>query len=189
MTRISLKGLWARKRRMLGTFLAVFLGVSFLTGTLVLGDTLDRNFDTLFSSVTSGTDAVVRTSSKVTGDGQAVRGTLDAALVQRVRAVDGVAAAQPQVSGYGPLLARDGKALGGNGPPRVAGNWIPDDDLNPYRIVQGRAPAAMDEVVVNRSTAEKGQLAVGDTTTVQTPDPVPVRIVGIADFGAEAGFG
>src|SRR4051812_49645026 len=125
MTRISLKGLWARKRRMLGTFLAVFLGVSFLTGTLVLGDTLDRNFDTLFSSVTSGTDAVVRTSSKVTGDGQAVRGTLDAALVQRVRAVDGVAAAEPQGPGHGALLARDGQAPRRDGPPPRARGAMP----------------------------------------------------------------
>ena len=67
MTRISLKGLWARKRRMLGTLLAVFLGVSFLSGTLVLGDTLNANFDTLFSSVTRGTDAVVPFYADVLG--------------------------------------------------------------------------------------------------------------------------
>src|SRR3982751_6228211 len=105
---MSLKRLWARKRRMFGTFLAIFLGVSFLTGTLVLGDTVNANFDTLFSSVTRGTDAVVRTSAKVTDDGRDVRGPLDAALVQQVRAVQGVAAAEPEVSGYGALLGRGG---------------------------------------------------------------------------------
>ena len=189
MTKISLRSLWARKRRMFGTVLAIFLGVSFLTGTLVLGDTVNANFDTLFSSVTRGTDAVVRTSAKVTDGGQDVRGSLDAALVQQMRAVQGVAAAEPQVAGYGALLGRDGKALGGNGPPRLAGNWIPDADLNPYRVVQGRPPVAPDEVVVNRSAADTGKLHVGDTTTVQTPDPVPVHIVGIADFGSEPGFG
>ena len=101
MTKISLRSLWARKRRMFGTVLAIFLGVSFLTGTLVLGDTVNANFDTLFSSVTRGTDAVVRTSAKVADGGQDVRGSLDAALVQQMRAVQGVAAAEPQVAGYG----------------------------------------------------------------------------------------
>ena len=40
MLNVTLKGLWAHKRRMVGTLLAVFLGVAFLSGTLVLGDTL-----------------------------------------------------------------------------------------------------------------------------------------------------
>ncbi|HEV3354991.1 MAG TPA: FtsX-like permease family protein [Acidimicrobiales bacterium] len=189
MLKVTLQGAWARKRRMFGTFLAIFLGVSFLTGTLVLGDTVNANFDTLFSSVTRGTDAVVRTSAKVTDGREDVRGPLDASLVQQARAVQGVAAAEPEVSGYGALLGRDGKAIGGNGPPRLAGNWVSNSELNPYRIVQGRPPAAPDEVVVNRGAAEKGNLKLGDTTTVQTPDPVTVRIVGIAEFGSEAGFG
>ena len=59
MIRTSIQGVWARKRRLAGTFLAVFLGVAFLSGTLALGDTLGANFETLFSSVTKGTDAVV----------------------------------------------------------------------------------------------------------------------------------
>ena len=52
MGKVTFNGLWARKRRLIGTFLAVFIGVAFLSGTLVLGDTLSDNFDALFSSVT-----------------------------------------------------------------------------------------------------------------------------------------
>ncbi|HMC52875.1 MAG TPA: ABC transporter permease, partial [Acidimicrobiales bacterium] len=107
----------------------------------------------------------------------------------RVRGVDGVVRAEPLVQGYGALVGKDGKAVGGNGPPRMAANWVEDPDLNPYRLVQGRAPAAFDEVVVNRGAAKKGNLHLGDTTVVQTPDPVAVRIVGIAAFGSADGFG
>ena len=103
--------------------------------------------------------------------------------------VDGVAEVQPSVEGYGALIGRDGKAVGGNGPPRLAGNWITDPDLNPYKLVEGRAPQAPDEVVVNRGAAKNGNLHVGDTATVRTPDPVSARIVGIATFGSEDGFG
>src|SRR5437660_8006285 len=185
MLKITLNDLWARKRRMLGTFLAVFLGVAFLSGTLALGDTLSANFDTLFSSVTKGTDVVVRSATKVSADRpRAPRGPVDESLVDRVGSVEGVAAAEPYVEGYGALLGKDGKTIGGNGPPRLAANWVTNSDLNPYRLVDGRAPEADDEVVVNRGAAEKGNLRVGDRTLAQTPDPVPVRIVGIADFGS-----
>ena len=43
------------------------LGVAFLTGTLVLGDTLSANFDRLFTEVSASTDVVVRNA---TGDEQ-----------------------------------------------------------------------------------------------------------------------
>src|SRR5689334_10705165 len=111
MLKITLNDLWARKRRMLGTFLAIFLGVAFLSGTLALGDTLNANFDTLFSRVTRGTDAVVRGATKVSGDSrQATRGPVDQSLVADVRRVSGVGAAEPYVEGLGTILGRDGKA-------------------------------------------------------------------------------
>ena len=40
MLHATLSGLWARKRRLLGTSLAVVLGVAFLAATLVLGDAM-----------------------------------------------------------------------------------------------------------------------------------------------------
>src|SRR5207248_1287951 len=144
MIKTSFKSAWARKRRLTGTFIAVFLGVAFLTGTLALGDTLSANFQTLFSSVTRGTDAVVRS---------ATRAPIDASVARTVSAVDGVAQVQPYVEGYGALIGRDGKTLGGNGPPRLAANWIADPDLNPYQLAEGRAPQAPDEVVINKGAA------------------------------------
>jgi putative ABC transport system permease protein len=189
MTRIGLKSAWARKRRLVGTFLAVFLGVSFLSGTLVLGQTLQRNFDGLFADANAGTDAVVRSATKINSDAGFERGPMSAATVERVRAVDGVASVAPYVEGYGQLLDKAGKAIGGNGPPRIAASWIADPDLNAYRLVEGRAPRGEDEVVINRGAAKSGKLSVGDTTTLQTPRPVRVRIVGIATFASADGFG
>ena len=39
MFTLTAKNLWAHKRRMTGTVLAVVLGVAFLSGTLLLSDT------------------------------------------------------------------------------------------------------------------------------------------------------
>src|SRR5581483_3822567 len=190
MLKISLTNLWSRKRRMIGTFLAVFLGIAFLSGTLALGDTLSANFDTLFSRVTRGTDVVVRSATSVSGDGtRAIRGPVDQSLVGTVRGVGGVADAAPYVEGLGTILGKDGKAIGGNGPPRLAASWVSDPNLNPYHVVSGRAPQAADEVVINKGAADSGDLHLGDSAVVQTPDPVTVHIVGIAKFGSEDGLG
>ncbi len=189
LTGLAVRGLLARRRRLAGTFLAVFIGVSFLAGALVLGSTLARNFDSLFADANAGTDAAVRSaigSSSVTGS---ARGPIDAALLARVRAVPGVAAAEPVVQGYGRLLGADGKPVGSNGPPRLAGNWIATPDLNAYKLVAGRAPRADGEAVINQGAADAGGLKVGSVTELQTPAPTRVRIVGIATFGSAAGLG
>jgi putative ABC transport system permease protein len=159
MVKLSVLSVWHRRRRVASIAIAVMLGVSFLTGTLVLGDTLKANFDRLFAQVSAGTSVVVRNTVAVDGPrsgADLARGLVDESLVARVRSVTGVAGAEGQIVGYGSLLGRDGTAIGGNGPPRQAGSWITDAALNPYRLVQGRAPSAPGEVVVNRGA---GRLA------------------------------
>ncbi|MFF9815466.1 ABC transporter permease [Streptomyces sp. NPDC014006] len=188
--RLSVSSLRAHKRRFAGTFLAVFLGVAFLAGTLVMGDTLRASFDSMFGSATAGTDAVVRSADAITtpGESQGVRQPVRTDLVKRIEGVPGVAAAAPNIQGAGQLVGSDGKPVGGQGPPTLAGNWISDPQLNPYRLAEGRVPHHSGEVVVNRGAAEKGGLHLGDTTVLRTPDPVRVRIVGLATFGGADGM-
>lgn len=188
--RLSVSSLRAHKRRFAGTFLAVFLGVAFLAGTLVMGDTLRASFDTMFGNATSGTDAVVRSADAITtpGESEGVREPVAADLVDSVEQVPGVAAAVPDIQGAGQLVGKDGDPVGGAGPPTLAGNWITDPDLNSYELAEGRAPEKSGEVVVNRGAAERGDLKIGDTTVLRTPDPVQVTIVGLATFGGEDGM-
>ncbi|WP_228559575.1 FtsX-like permease family protein [Catenulispora pinisilvae] len=198
MLTIALRNLTARRRRLIGTFLAVFLGVAFLAGTLTLNATLSRNFSNLFATADTGVSAVVQSDTLISTSGGAAFGGLRAPvssqLADTIRKVPGVADAQPEIVGYGQLLGADGKAVGGNGPPRTAGNWIPSAALNPYRLLDGRAPRDVPagqpvEAVINRGAAESGQLKIGDTTIVQTPLPVRITIVGIAGFGTQNGIG
>ncbi|MFK4688350.1 ABC transporter permease [Streptomyces pristinaespiralis] len=189
--RLSRTSLRAHRRRFAGTFTAVLLGVAFLTGTLVMGDTLRASFDSLFASATGGTDAVVRSSDVVTvsGEAQGTRQPVRTDLVARIERTPGVAAAEPDIRGAGQLIGSDGEPVGGQGPPTVAGNWIQDRELNPYRLAEGRAPAASGEVVINRGAAEAGGLRIGDATVLRTPDPLRVTVVGLAAFGGEDGMG
>jgi putative ABC transport system permease protein len=190
MLSITAKNLWAYQRRLVATLLAVSLGVAFLAGTLLLSDTLRANFDRLFTQANGSTDVVIRGITKIgDGSGSNARPGISAALLPTVRKVSGVADAQPYLEGYGQLLGSTGKGIGGNGPPTRAANWISDPALNPYRLVQGRPPRTADEVVINRGAAKTGHLALGQTTTLLTPQPLRVHVVGIATFGSADGFG
>src|SRR5438270_1172600 len=122
---VTLKTLWGHKRRLVGTILAVFLGVAFLSGTLAVGDTLRANFNGLFNDVYKGTDAVVRNATKIKlsgrgGGGGEQRGLVDESLVATMRGVPGVARAEPRVGGFGQVLDKNGKPIGGHGPPTFA---------------------------------------------------------------------
>lgn len=189
MYKISIRDLMAHKRCLVGTGSAVLLGIAFLAGTLVLGDSLRAGFDDTFSQANAGTDAVVRGVVTMDHGESSQRRLLEASLVDALSDVDGVASAQPSIEGIAQLSGADGEPIGGGGPPTLARNWIDDVELNPFRIADGRGPRADGEVVIDRATAEAGDLAVGDTTVVRTPDPVEVRIVGIATFGAADGMG
>ncbi|WBB60735.1 FtsX-like permease family protein [Streptomyces sp. WMMC500] len=189
--RLSMAGLRTHKRRFAGTFFAVLLGVAFLGGTLVMGDTLRSGFDAMFGRATGGTDAVVRGDDMITTPGESfgTRRTVPTGLADEIARMPGVAAAEPRIEGPGQLLDKDGEPVGGGGPPTLAGNWIADEDLNSYQIDEGRTPERSGEAVINRGAAKDAGLGIGDTTTVRTPDPLKVTIVGISTFGGEDAMG
>ncbi len=168
----------------------MLLGVAFMVGTLVFTDTIGKTFDELFATVSAGTDAQVRSRSVIdTGDGGEVRNRIDAALLDVVDQVDGVAAAEGVVEVFGPVIVgKDGDAVRNpaGAAPQFGRNWLEDDQLNPFDIQDGREPQAAGEVVIDRFTADRGDLAVGDRTFVtNTPGEgnFDVEVVGIATFG------
>lgn len=189
MWKISVKGMWAHKRRLLRTCSAVLLGVAFLAGTLVLGDTMRAGFSDVFAEAYASTDVVVEGVDTVGGDSEQQLRLVPEDVVDRVGQVAGVAAVVPTIEGLAQVTGSDGDAIGGSGPPTVGSSWATEDPMNGYRIAEGRAPRAHDEVVIDRGTADTGQLAVGDTATVRTPTPIRARIVGIVEFGTQPSMG
>jgi putative ABC transport system permease protein len=172
-----------RRRRLAGASVAVVLGVAFLVATLTVSDTLQAGFDTLFTSANAGVDVVVRDGTELGVDGSAQRGLLDESLEGELGDVPGVADVVPRIEGVGQIVGADGAPIGGDGPPTAAGNWIDDDVLNPWTLVDGRAPLAAGEAVVDRASARAGGLEVGDVAAVLVPRRVEVTVVGIAAFG------
>ncbi len=183
MIRTTLKSLWSRKRRLASTSVAVILGVAFLAATLILGATTRAGFRDTFTAANDGTDVVVRNATRIGSEESRMRGLIDESTVADVAAVEGVASAVAEVRGTAQLIGADGQPVGGDGPPTIAANWIADPELSWLSLTVGRAPQTDGEVVVDRATAERARLSVGDETTVLTPEPVPVTVVGLATYG------
>jgi putative ABC transport system permease protein len=186
----TIKGIRTHKLRLLSTFLSIVVGVAFLSGTLTLTDTITRTFDDLFADVNEGTDAFVRSDQVIESDFGDERSRIDAAVLDEVVAADGVEDAEGFIQTNGVyIIGSDGDPVGdtsGFGAPTFGGNWPTVDQLNPFVLLDGsRAPETGDQVVIDKKSADDGDLSVGDTVTITAPrqDPKDYELVGIARFG------
>ncbi|HMJ78908.1 MAG TPA: ABC transporter permease, partial [Iamia sp.] len=189
MFKTTLKNLAAHKLRLLTTSLAVLLGVAFMSGTLVLTDTIGKTFDGLLAELNEGTDVHVRSDVTTTSDqlGEQ-RARLDASLVDTIEGVDGVQAVEGSIEGYAQLVDHAGEPMGNPemGAPTVGTNWFVDPELNPTEVVAGRAPTSPGEVVIDKHSAELGDFAVGEQVTVLTPTgTLSPTVVGFVTFAGE----
>ncbi|HJR25654.1 MAG TPA: FtsX-like permease family protein [Acidimicrobiales bacterium] len=193
MLRITAKSLWDHKRRLVSTLVAIVLGVAFMAGTFVLSDTMDQTFDDLFAESFEKVDAEVQ--GEVIFDNPFGGGDARAAFPERVledvRAVDGVAQAEPFVivvgfGGGNRVLDKEGDPIGSTqGPPTLFENWYDNPDLTPYVLRDGRGPESDDEIALNAAAAEDGDYEVGDTVDVLTQFGVDqYELVGIVNFGS-----
>ncbi|GIH16775.1 ABC transporter permease [Rugosimonospora africana] len=184
VVRVTLRGLWFRRRRLVGLFVAVFLGVAFLAGILGLSATMTDAIDTSYQTANRGVDAIVRSGTEVASGADEIRGPIPVSVLDAVRSAPGVADAQAEAKGAATITGADGKLVTGLGP-RDAGTWIADAALNPWRIVAGSAPRGPADIVIDRASATAGHLTPGSTTTVYAPDPVRVTVTGIATYGGQ----
>ena len=186
MFKIAMKGILARKGRLLLTSLAVILGTSFLAGTFIFSDTLTKSFKDLFADVFDNTDAYVRSSVVIKGDfGQEERQRIPDSLTAEVAKVPGVKTAASSVLGFARVIGKDGKPVGkeGNGPPNF-GSSITAAGEAFWKISDGRLPANDHEVALDTNTADKGDYKLGDTVkVVAQAGSRDFTLVGVARYG------
>jgi putative ABC transport system permease protein len=185
MLRATVNSMLQRKLRLLLSGLAVVLGVMFVSGALVLTDTLSRSFDQLFAGVYADTDVQVHGEPRVPVDefeGEQVPATVPGDTVDTVAALPGVAAATGLVEVDGArLIGADGKVVSSFGPPRLGINWTGEDEL--IQLREGRGPTAPDEIAVNAALADEAGVSVGDRVGVLTLEPRrEFTLVGVFGF-------
>ena len=188
MIRFSLRNLLVNKLRLLLTLAAVTVGVAFVSGTFVLSDTMVKAFDELYTGLTSGTDVVVRAESPYDADIATTGGQLrplDESVVETVRAVPGVEAAEGAVAGFALIIDPNGDPVQPGGAPTFGTNIHADRRLSGAgRIREGRPPTGPDEVVVDAKTVDKAGFRVGDQVDIVFQEGRRTfTLVGVVGFG------
>ena len=166
MLRLAVKNLAQNKVRLLLTTFAIVLGVGFVVSSFVLRDGLKEIFDDLATEVVSGLDLAVSSSDP---DNDPVGpDELDIVL-----ALDGVSTAGLTITGEGAEnliqpIKPDGTTISLQGPPQLAFGWS-EEPWSVSSIVEGRAPTAINEWVIDPLSLIEHGFIVGDTYDIVTP--------------------
>ncbi|GAU66457.1 putative membrane protein CrgA [Streptomyces sp. NBRC 110611] len=193
MLRTALRNVLAHKARLLMTALAVLLGVAFVSGTLVFGDTTANAFRN--ASAQSLKDVAVSVQdeqaseadpaavSPAQGRGDRTTTALDAALANKIRALPGVASVRATVTGQATLAGKDGRPVNADSSwQNLATNYLPGKDGKDshFPLKGGRGPANDGELVLDAKTAQKAGYRIGDTVRFATDGPaLTKKLVGI----------
>ncbi|MFI2348166.1 FtsX-like permease family protein [Streptomyces sp. NPDC019443] len=183
MLKATLRSFFAHKGRLLLSALAVLLSVAFVSGSLIFSDTVSRTFDRLFAS----TSADVTVAPKEGIDERLPTGvvrTLPTELADRIGSVDGVKATHIDAAVENITVVDDKNDPVGptTGAPTIATNWNVTE-RSPVKLTSGRAPSGPGEALLDKDTADKKKVDIGDTLTVLAqPGSFRVEVVGIATF-------
>ena len=192
MVRFALKGLLGRKLRTALTAIAIILGVAMVAGTFMLTDSIDKAFDSIFTDVRKGSNAVISGKSAFdVSEGSGTNSpTLNESLLPEVRQLPSVAEAEGSVDGEAQLIGEDGKAIVYGGAPNLGFSVTAGDSrFNPLTLVEGAWPAD-GQVVVDQSTADKEDFRLGESIGVQAEGAAQrLRISGFVRFGSVSTIG
>jgi putative ABC transport system permease protein len=194
MNGVALKGLAGRKIRALLTALAIVIGVSMVSGTFILTDTMQKSFNGLFDASYENTDAVIGGKEIVTDSTNGSGVTLSASLLDEVEALPEVEAAgglvAPDDVNGADIVGKDGKAVAKEsyGTSYDAANAR----FSALNLKSGAWPHGSHQVVIDAGTAKKEHYKVGDSVVIDTATGQhSYEIAGTASYGEvdSLGFG
>ena len=196
MIAVSLKGLWGRKLRTLLTALAIVLGVSMISGTYVLTDSITAAFTKIVDHGFTNSDAVITGKVAFKDDdsntGQGVVPAFPASVLTKVKQLPDVAAAAGEVGDEAKLLGRDGKVISTGGGGSIGSSVDPANDaqFNPLKLVSGQWPVGGGQIAIDKHTADTKHFAVGDTIGVAANAGARrFEITGIAKYADSSSIG
>jgi len=182
----SMRNFFAHKGRMALSAVAVLLSVGFVCGTLVFTDTMNTTFDKLFQATSSDVTVSAKSASD-SGATDSENGrppVFPASVVGKVKAAQGVKEAEGTVFSTSVTVvdAEKDSLSPSSGAPTIVGNWN-SNDARTMKITSGAAPRGPDQVMVDKDTADKHHLGLGDPIgVISAVGTHRAKISGIADF-------
>ncbi len=188
MLRVTMRNLFARKLRLVMSAFAIVLGVAFVGGSLIFTDAMGGAFDDIIEGTVS--DVEISYPGATDFDSFEDNRTIPAGVVKRLEDVPGVKSVHPQLQLLSVfVIGKDGKVIGGNGPPGLAFNYTGAESISGKPILtleDGSMPDGPDQIALDVKTAENAGYEVGDQVSLITPGAPPTmraRLTGLVDFG------
>jgi putative ABC transport system permease protein len=192
MGRLVVRGLLTRKLRSVLTAIAIVLGVAMISGTFVLTDQISGAFDNIFQAANKGTDAVVKPNGAFGSDANAqVPLFVPESLLARVKQVDGVRAADGELTENGYLVVGGKIVKPAGGAPAILASESPDFRVS--KLIAGHFPqqaatTATPELALDQRLADRKHVEVGQLVQIATATGLhPARVAGIIKFPASSG--
>jgi putative ABC transport system permease protein len=189
MWKVTWRNLLARKIRLLLSAFAIVLGVAFVAGSMIFTDAMGGAFDDIIEGSTADVEVAYKGANDF--DAQQDNRTIPASVVADLEKIPEAASVHPQdVLQTVFVIGKDGKVIGGNGPPGLAFNYSGAESLTGKPILEltrGDLPDAPGEIALDVDTVEKGGFDLGDTVTLATPGSPPtmkVTLTGVVEFGS-----
>lgn len=166
---IARKSIRARLGRTIAIVLAVVAGVSFVSGSFVLADSLKQSFDGLIDDLVQDVDLQVRgvnafEDDSFGSDQEAPPISIDVA--DQIRGIDGVVVIEPDLTARAQILNKDGDPIVTTGP--MFGTQFQPDTLAGIEVKEGRESVGPDELVLDKATADREGLEIGDSVSYST---------------------
>jgi putative ABC transport system permease protein len=192
--RITLKGLIARKLRLLLTAISITIGVAGVAGAFIFTDSVDSAFRGIFQQANAGIDVSITRRGAASAGEAGTRGVFtnpnatrfDVELLDEVRNVPGVRYAEGTVFGSAQLYDPSGEPIGGQGPPTLGFSWPVQKELTPFRLSKGGPPAGPSDVAIDESAAKQGKVKINDWIRISFEGGAQAsryRVVGFVRFG------
>ena len=189
MLKLTLNSLLARKIRLALTTFAVVLGVSFVSGSFILADSLRSVFNKIAIEI-AGPDWLQVRGVETIEDDPFSRPTVTQSVVDQIRSTEGVYGAEGVIQGFPRVSVGDELVKPLGGAPTLAFNFEQEtSELSAFETLEGSAPGS-GEAMVDIDTATKYDISVGDTITIRSLQPAEdFQVSGITRWGQDNGGG
>jgi putative ABC transport system permease protein len=190
--RKALASLRYRKARLALSSLAIAAGVAFVTGTLVMGASINAAFLGSFAAGAKNVDAAVTPRASGNNQPGSVNApSVPASVLAQISSVPGVASAAGRLVGQAPLLSDSGKVILNAQSPGFGINLTADPALRGFTVTSGHVPESADQVAVDKATAADEDFRLGRIVRVVDYGGRvrAFRLVGTVDLGVNNEFG
>ena len=166
--RLTLRGVLARKFRILLTVLAVVSGVAFVSGAFVLTDGVKSSINGLFDELRGEIDLEIRATIAFGDAARATRDPVPTSLMAELASIPGVRTVEANILREATIIDSDGEPLRSSGP-SFGISWVGPDGLDGRILLEGDVAQGSGEVTIDQSSARRAGYGIGDRVTIVGP--------------------